>query len=94
MDNDDIERRLVKCFSVIFPQLAENAIPAATMQTVEGWDSVATVTLLNVVEEEFGFQIGWEEVEQMLSFKQLADYLSGRMMPGLAGTRQVDGIRP
>jgi hypothetical protein len=47
---DNVEARLLRCFSVIFPDLKENDLRNASMENVEDWDSVATVTLINVVE--------------------------------------------
>jgi acyl carrier protein len=75
---DSVEARLVQCFSVIFPNLSEKDLSYAGMETVEDWDSVATVTLINVVEEEFGIQIGLEDMEEMLSFRQFLNYLKNR----------------
>jgi acyl carrier protein len=45
------------------------------METVEEWDSVVNITLVNVVEEEFAVQIALEEIEEMLSFRRFLDYL-------------------
>jgi len=75
---DSVEARLLRCFTVIFPNLSENDLSDATMANVEDWDSVATVTLINVAEEEFGIQIALEEVEEMTSFRQFLSYLKTR----------------
>ncbi len=72
----DSRARLVKCFSVVFPQLEEGEIPQATLTSVAAWDSLATVTLITVVEEEFGVNIGLENLEQVTSFSGILDYLS------------------
>ena len=72
---DSAELRLVQCFQVVFPDLTHEEILTATTSTAAAWDSVATVTLINVVEEEFGVSIGLEDVEHMVSFDQFLAYL-------------------
>lgn len=76
--NDELQTRLIGCFSVIFPGLHSKEAPQATMETTGGWDSVATVTLINVVEEEFGIQVDLDDLEQMVSFAQFLSYLRAR----------------
>jgi acyl carrier protein len=75
---DNVEVRLRRCFSVIFPDLIESDVSNASMENVEDWDSVATVTLINVVEEEFDIQIALEDVEDVMSFRQFLNYLKTR----------------
>jgi len=76
---DNIEARLIRSFAVIFPELEEAHIREASMDNVASWDSVATVTLINVVEEEFGIRIPLEEVEHISSFPQFLSYLQSRI---------------
>ena len=75
---DNTETRLVRCFQTVFPDLQAGLVPEATVDSVPGWDSVATVTLINVVEEEFGLEIGLEDVERMVSFPEFLEYLRSR----------------
>jgi len=76
--HDDLDARLIRCFTVIFPELDAKEALRATMESTSGWDSVATVTLVNVVEEEFGIQIDLDDIEHMVSFEQFRDYLRSR----------------
>ena len=76
---DNSESRLTQCFAVLFPAMDDHAIHQATRSTVPGWDSIATVTLVSVVEEEFGIQIAVEDVEHLLSFNEFLDYLRNRV---------------
>jgi acyl carrier protein len=73
---DDLRRRLIACFSTVFPELAEKEIPVAAMASVGSWDSLATITLVTVIEEEFSVQIPPEDLEQFASFELILDYLS------------------
>ena len=77
---DDIRNRLIACFSTVFPALPEDQIPAATVSSVREWDSVTAIALLNVVEEEFGNQIDFEDLAELDSFDAIANYLKTRLV--------------
>lgn len=70
--------RLVRCFRAVFPSLAEEEIPYATASTVEGWDSVASVTLLATIEEEFGLEMDVQDLAELVSFEKLLSYLQAK----------------
>jgi acyl carrier protein len=71
----DTRSRLVQCFSAVFPNLTEAEIPRASMTSVGSWDSLSSVTLISVIEEEFGVEIAPEELELFVSFDLILDYL-------------------
>ena len=71
--------RLAACFAAVFPDLPAPEIAAATPMTVAAWDSIANVTLLAVVEEEFGITVDADDLERLTSFEALLDYLSIRV---------------
>jgi acyl carrier protein len=72
---NDQEERLTGCFLSVFPDLATNEIAQASSTTVQSWDSVANVTLLAVVEEEFGINIEVDDLAKFDSFKGILSYL-------------------
>jgi len=72
---DDMAARLIGCFMVVFPDLGADEVKNASSDTVHGWDSVAGVTLLAVVEEEFGIGIEAEDLAKFHSFNGFLDYL-------------------
>jgi acyl carrier protein len=72
---DDHRSRLVKCFSAVFPELSADEIDRAQPDTVAGWDSIANVTLLAVIEEEFGIAVAPEDIEGLTSFPALLAYV-------------------
>lgn len=72
---DSTEARLVRCFQVVFPDLQEKDIVTAATASVSAWDSVATVTLISVVEEEFGIRLDLENVEELISFEGFLKHL-------------------
>ena len=71
----DTRARLVKCFTAVFSELSEQEIPFASPATVGSWDSVASITLVSVIEEEFGTEIDPDDLEHLVSFELVLDYL-------------------
>ena len=67
---NDARARLVRCFQAVFPELSETQALKATSDRLGSWDSVATATLLAVVEEEFEMQFPAEAIESLNSFDQ------------------------
>jgi acyl carrier protein len=70
-----IRDRLVTCFQVVFPDLPEAEIPAATQASVAAWDSSAVITLVNVIEDEFGIQVDFDLLADLDSFDRFHEYL-------------------
>jgi acyl carrier protein len=68
----EIEKRLIGCFTAVFPDLRPEDTPQASVDTVAGWDSLATALLVTTVEEEFGFTVDGDALDQMCSFDQVA----------------------
>jgi acyl carrier protein len=69
---NQVEEKLSYCFSLAFPELDPNQRASATSDNTKGWDSVAQVTLLTLIGEEFGIDIDFEEFEGATSFAALA----------------------
>jgi acyl carrier protein len=76
---DETRQRLMKCFEVVFPDLAQDAIASASTATLAAWDSVAAITLMNVVEEEFGLELDLDDLANLDSFDKLYSYLQNRL---------------
>jgi acyl carrier protein len=70
---------LVECFAAVFPDVPREALPGATVENTEEWDSIASVTLLAVLEEEFGVQIDDLDLPELTSFDKVHDYLAARV---------------
>ena len=79
---DPLHQRLVSCFTTVFPKLPERDAAAASVASVEGWDSLATVTLITVVQEEFGVPVEPEDIEQFASFGQVLQFLRSKGASG------------
>jgi acyl carrier protein len=72
----DVETRLVGCFLTIFPQLSAADIRSASQEKLEQWDSVAAITLVNVIEEEFSTQIDYDRLPDLDTFAKVLEYLT------------------
>ncbi len=73
---NEIKDKLAHCFSLAFPQMDPDQRVTASVETTKGWDSVAQVTLLTLIGEEFGIDIDFEEFEGATSFEALASRIS------------------
>ena len=72
---DSTESRLMDCFSLIFPDLSEKLIKQASTNSVGSWDSISTVNLVSIIEEEFGIQIELQDVEEVASFDRTLTFV-------------------
>jgi acyl carrier protein len=73
---NETEDKLIKCFRAVFPGLSENEIRQASPHTVAVWDSVATLNILVLVQEEFGVEFGETDLECLTSFQEILGFLS------------------
>jgi acyl carrier protein len=73
--------RLIRCFASVFPTLTPEEIPGTNVDSVGIWDSLATVTLAAVIEEEFNVQIDPSDLPDLNSFEAFQIYLC-RLSPG------------
>jgi acyl carrier protein len=72
---DNLEHRLVRCFSSVFPELNEDQIRNASVDSVPDWHSLASVTLISVVQEEFGVQVRLTDLPNLVSFSAVQNYV-------------------
>jgi acyl carrier protein len=71
----DLDSRLNRCFHSVFPDLGPEQVPTASVESVRGWDSLAAVTLLAVVQEEFGLEIGLTDLSGLVSYQAIHNYI-------------------
>ena len=69
----ETEERLAICFKSVFPEVSLPEISKADPDSVEGWDSVATVTLFALIEEEFGIDLTIDDLTSDNSFRGILD---------------------
>jgi acyl carrier protein len=67
----DVTQKLTKCFSAVFPELSPQEIVTASPHTLGAWDSLTAVTLMALIEQEFGIELEPNcELEEM-SFENI-----------------------
>lgn len=76
---DEIRNRLVKCFETVFPDLPAPQIPQASQASVSAWDSIAAITLVNVIEDEFGFQLDFDVLPELDTFERVLQYVEAQV---------------
>jgi len=75
---DDLKIRLGRCFRSVFPELGEADVERAGMNSLAAWDSMATVTLLAVIEEEFQIEFSTDETGLLTSFELVLEVLRSK----------------
>lgn len=78
---NDKSKRLTRCFSAVFPHLNERRIASASPKTVATWDSLATVALASVIEEEFGIAVKPDAFDRLVSFSSTLSYVEELTAP-------------
>ena len=81
---NNVEQRLETVFSTVFPELSADQIKSASQDSVQGWDSVAAITLINLIEEEFEIEMDFDRVAELTSFSAILEYLEGLPSPTAA----------
>ena len=79
---NNIEQRVGECFANVFPDIQRSQIVNASTASIQAWDSVAHITLLSAISEEFGVEFEVEDYEELTSYPAIVDYLKRR--PGQA----------
>jgi len=69
------EQRLLRCFTTVFPDLAAEQAAEASQDSVAAWDSVATLNLITLLDEEFGLQVDYDQIENLTSFRTILQYV-------------------
>ena len=75
----ELESRLVVCFAAAFPDLTREEIPSAAAGSLASWDSLASITLFSLIEEEFGVSVLPDDIPELVSFELIHEYLRGKL---------------
>jgi acyl carrier protein len=78
----EMRQRLAGCFTTAFPDLDPAKVEAASMENVATWDSMYTLNIVALVEEEFDIMIGIDEIGGLASFKAFEECVSRHLSPG------------
>lgn len=71
----NLEARFIRCLQAVFPKVSADKASTLHPGAIETWDSVATVTLFAVIEEEFGVTIDIDDLESDISAPAILRFL-------------------
>jgi acyl carrier protein len=74
-DQDD---RLLRCFASVFPTLSDGEIRACDVVTLFELDSLAGVTLVTLIDQEFGLNVDLPDLLGLGSFTAISQFLRER----------------
>jgi len=72
--------RLVRCFSSVFPALTDTDICAADVALLMNTDSLAGVTLVSLIDEEFGVEMDLEDLSGLGTFEAIHEFLKKKSL--------------
>jgi acyl carrier protein len=70
-----LDSRLIRCFSSLFPTLTEDEVRLVDVAYIAELDSLAGVTLVALINDEFGVDIDLEGMLELGSFQGVRRYL-------------------
>ncbi|MFZ0964870.1 MAG: acyl carrier protein [Terriglobia bacterium] len=72
------EDRLVRVFASVFPTLSEAEIRASALTPLFDLDSFAGVTLVTLIDQEFGVNVDLSDLLELGSFAAISQFLRER----------------
>jgi hypothetical protein len=75
---DELEKRLVRCFRAAFPRYNGNLELLEPSATTD-WDSLASVTLLTLIQDEFNVEVAQDDLNALRSFQSTEVFLRKRI---------------
>jgi acyl carrier protein len=80
---DELETRLSRCFSLIFPSLTEEEIRESDVARLIDVDSLAAVTLVALIHEQFAVNLDMDDLQSLGSFRAVWQYVHEKALPGM-----------
>ena len=71
----ELHERLVRCVSSVVPTMTEEGVRAVDVASLMDVDSLAAVTLLALINEEFGVDMDLEDLLKLGSFQAVQQFL-------------------
>ena len=69
------EEHLLACFQEVFPGKSKDELRSSSRDSTREWDSMASVTLLTLIQQEFAVDMDLFDLENLSSFQLLLDHL-------------------
>lgn len=83
----EVRESLRDCFRTTFPSVPTGSLETLAPERDAVWDSLASLTLVMLVEERFGVRIPTDEIPRLLSFDAMASYLESAQGSSAQGSR-------
>jgi acyl carrier protein len=83
----EFDDRLIRCFSSVFPALTEIEIRSTDAALLYDLDSLAGVTLLAVIQEEFAIELDVEDLLALGTFQAIHQFLRERSIAAESSAR-------
>jgi acyl carrier protein len=77
-DMNQTSERLLECFRAVFPELDDGQLTRLKQTEESTWDSLASLSLITVIEEEFDTVLDDESIPELNSFEKIRDALAAR----------------
>ena len=74
-----LDDRLVRCILSVFPTLTQDEARAAKMEFLMDADSLAAVTLVALIDQEFEVDIDLESLLKLGSFEALQQFVASKL---------------
>jgi len=71
----DLDDRLVRCISSVFPGLTDREIRTTDIERLADVDSMTAVSLVALIDQEFGVNLDLEGLLELGSFAGVCQYL-------------------
>lgn len=71
----DVVARLETCFASVFPSVPAQTLRVENRETIDAWDSMAFITLIMLIEEEFSVNVKVDNIAELTSFSSIVRYL-------------------
>ncbi len=75
----ELHTRVAQCFLSVFPDLDAADLARASQASLPQWDSVAHVTLLSAISEEFNIDLDDESFETLASYPLILDFVESHV---------------
>lgn len=76
-----LKNRVADCFCALFPNRSREELLTASRDSIPEWDSLAGITLLTLLQQEFQLDIDLTELEHFDSVQAVLDYVASNAVP-------------
>ncbi len=70
-------------FIELFTEIVENDTQVRlddVLLEIEGWDSLAALSLISMIDDEYGITVGSKELEEMVTVGDVLDFINGKRL--------------